>query len=223
MTLEQTLGYHFQNRNLLDDALTHVSANTKSKVRNYQRLEFLGDHILGAVLSDMLYLAFPEADEGELSRRYTALARAETCTMVAKQMQIQNYVRVGTKEKVNGTRFDNLLADVCEAIIAAVYLDGGYGEARKIIEKFWVSKLHEKHADLRDAKSTLQEWAQGRDLHLPHYEIISRSGPDHAPVFIIGVNVQGFEVAMGEGASKRIAEQNAAQNFLARLGLGENQ
>ena len=218
--LEGRLGYRFADRGLLEMALTHVSAIPTQKVKSYQRLEFLGDRVLGLVVSDMLYKAFPQAEEGELSRRLAELVRKESCTEVARAWEVGPHLRLGDGEIAAGAR-DNaaIIADVCEAIVGAVFLDGGFDAARTLVESAFAARMHAPRRPLRDAKTALQEWAQGRGLAAPTYEIAERSGPDHAPQFRVAVHVEGKPGAEGRGASKRNAEQDAAGKFLAREGI----
>jgi ribonuclease-3 len=221
-TLEATLGYTFQNRKLIERALTHVSALPGSNAAgpHYQRLEFLGDRVLGLAVAEMLHRSFPEASEGELSRRLAHLVRRETCAEVAITWGVGPHLRIGAGEKRTGLRNkDAILADVCEAIIAAVYLDGGFESAQALVLRAFGPKMNEPGRSVRDGKSTLQEWALGRGLPVPVYQETGRSGPDHAPLFRIAAVVQGFEPCEAEGPSKRIAEQAAAAAFLAREGV----
>lgn len=216
--LESGIGYQFGNAALLKRALTHVSASS-AKVRrdSYQRLEFLGDRVLGLVVADMLLTEFPEADEGELSRRLAELVRRETCTDIAVGWGVAPYLRIGAGEAHGGARRNaTILADVCEAIVGAVYCDGGFEAARALVARSFGSRLHAPVRPLRDAKTQLQEWAQGLGKPAPTYHLGSRSGPDHAPHFVIEVRVDGLPPAKGEGRAKRDAEQAAASAMLAR-------
>ena len=224
VVLETALGYRFKDRDLLERALTHISAlpGTPSDGPHYQRLEFLGDRVLGLIIADLLYRTFPEESEGNLSRRLGALVRRETCAEIAREWELAAHLRVGQAERRSGLRNrEAILADVCEAVIAAIWLDGGFEAARTLVEKSFGPRVMHEGAAVRDAKSTLQEWALGLGLGTPDYESVSRSGPDHKPVFKIAVSVKGYENAFGEGPSKRVAEQNAARAFMARLGFAK--
>ena len=224
VVLETALGYRFKDRDLLERALTHISAlaGSPSDGPHYQRLEFLGDRVLGLIVADMLYRTFPDESEGDLSRRLGALVRRETCAAVAREWQVASHLRVGMAEKRSGLRNrEAILADVCEALIAAVWMDGGIEAARMVIEKAFAPRMDAAPHAVRDAKSLLQEWALGRGLKTPVYEAVERSGPDHKPVFRIEVVVDGFAAARGEGPSKRVAEQAAADVFLQREGIRE--
>ncbi len=219
---EARLGHLFADRTLIELALTHISAvkGNAPRVRSYQRLEFLGDHVLGSIVSHMLYDAFPGAEEGELSRRLADLVREEACAEVAEEMGLGGLIRVGTGEAQSGARKRRtILADVAEAVVAAVYLDGGYTAAHALVERFWRARLEVPRRPLRDPKTVLQEWAQGRGLPPPVYREVARSGPDHAPVFLIIVELPGLEPAQAQGQSKQAAQKAAASAFLAREGV----
>jgi ribonuclease III len=220
--LEERIGYHFTDASQLENALTHISAlrGARNRAGSYQRLEFLGDHVLGLVISDMLYRAFPKADEGELSRRLADLVRKETCTEIAHSIDLGAAIRVGSSEANAGARTrPAILADVCEAMIGAVYLDGGYKAAEQLVERLWEVRLRATAQPLRDPKTVLQEWAQARGLPTPAYREVARSGPDHNPEFRVAVQLPAFAPAEGLGRSKRAAEQAAAAAMLAREGV----
>ena len=219
--LEARLGHVFAEPSLLDRALTHISAAKSSEGRlgSYQRLEFLGDRVLGLAISSMLIAEFPRADEGELSRRLAELVRAEACAEVADAMNLGPFIRLGQGEASSGGRKKiAILSDVCEAVIGAVHLDGGYEPAAALVERFWRPRMLAPRRPLRDPKTELQEWAQGRGLATPSYREIERSGPDHNPQFRVAVLVEGLAEAEGEGPSKRIAEQAAARALLVKEG-----
>jgi ribonuclease III len=213
------LGYRFENPALLDEALTHVSA-PKADGQSYQRLEFLGDRVLGLAIADLLYRTFPGAPEGELSRRLAELVRRESCAEIAITWDVGPYLKLGAGEAHAGERRNQtILADVCEAIIGAAFLDGGYEAARGVVERAFLPLLEAPRRPLRDPKSALQEWAQGRGLPPPTYSIVEQTGPDHAPKFRVMVKVKGAETEFGLGTSKRIAEQAAARSLLMREGV----
>ncbi|MBM1171341.1 ribonuclease III [Microvirga arabica] len=213
------LDYRFENPALLDEALTHVSA-PKADGQSYQRLEFLGDRVLGLAIADLLYRTFPGAPEGELSRRLAELVRRESCAEIAIAWDVGPYLKLGAGEAHAGERRNQtILADVCEAIIGAVFLDGGYDAARSVVERAFQPLLEAPRRPLRDPKSALQEWAQGRGLPPPTYAIVEQTGPDHAPKFRVMVKVKGAETEFGLGTSKRIAEQAAARSLLLREGV----
>ena len=188
---------------MLDCALTHISAlkGARNRAGSYQRLEFLGDHVLGLVISDMLYRSYPKADEGELSRRLADLVRKETCAEIARAIDLGPAIRVGASEANAGARSRlAILADVCEAVIGAVYLDGGYKAAEELVERLWQARMQATVQPLRDPKTVLQEWAQARGLPTPAYREIARSGPDHDPEFRVAVQLPAFAPAEGSAA-----------------------
>jgi ribonuclease-3 len=220
--LEDRIGYRFTDAEMLESALTHISAlkGGRNRASSYQRLEFLGDHVLGLVISDMLYRAFPKADEGELSRRLADLVRKETCAEIARAIDLGAAIRVGSSEANAGARSRlAILADVCEAVIGAVYLDGGYKAAEGLVERLWEVRLRTTAQPLRDPKTVLQEWAQARGLATPTYREVARSGPDHNPEFRVAVQLPPFAPTEGIARSKRAAEQAAAAAMLAREGV----
>jgi len=221
--LQARIGHVFADASLLERALTHVSAlpaQAQRRADSYQRLEFLGDRVLGLTVSDMLYEAFPEAEEGELSRRLADLVRKETCADVARDWGVGAVLRLGEGEaQTGGANKSAILGDICESLLGAVFLDAGYGAAEALVRRFFSEKMLNPVRPLRDPKTALQEWAQARGLPTPVYRQVGRSGPDHAPVFSIEVSVNGFEPALAEGTSKRFAEQASAQNFLEREGV----
>ncbi len=222
LVLEGRIGYRFRDSTLLDCALTHISAlkGPRNRAGSYQRLEFLGDHVLGLVISDMLFRSFPKADEGELSRRLADLVRKETCAEVAATIELGAAIRLGSSEINAGARKrPAILADVCEALIGAVYLDGGYPAAEALVDRLWQARMRATAQPLRDPKTLLQEWAQARGLPTPAYREVARSGPDHDPEFRVAVALPDLAPAEGSGRSKRAAEQAAAAAMLAREGV----
>ena len=217
------LGHNFNRPNLVKQALTHPSACGRHLIvaDSYERLEFLGDRVLGLVIADMLLRSFPKESEGSLAKRFTALVRREALALVAQKLGFDKLIVLAKGEEESGERENPALqADVCEALIGALYLDGGYAAAQSFIEKNWKPLLNQDLSPPQDAKSTLQEWAQGRGLPLPTYQEISRSGPPHAPLFNIQVSVKGLDPVIKQGNSKRKGEQEAA-NELLRL-ISEN-
>lgn len=220
--LEDRIGHVFADRNLIAAALTHVSAAAGRKRETYQRLEFLGDRVLGLAVSTMLYEAFPEASEGELSRRLAGLVRKESCAEAALAWGADSCVRLGESEKQTKTTKMAILGDVCESIIGAVFLDAGYGAAEAVVTAAFGERMRSPGRPLRDPKTALQEWAQARGLPTPLYRETARSGPDHAPEFTISVEVPGYRNAEAKGLAKRLAEQAAAAVFIAREGIGQD-
>jgi ribonuclease-3 len=221
-SLEERIGYRFTDVALLDSALSHISAlkGARNRAGSYQRLEFLGDHVLGLVISDMLFRAFPKADEGELSRRLADLVRKETCAEIARTIDLGAAIRLGSSEANAGGRTrPAILADVCEALIGAVYLDGGFTAGEALVGRLWAARMQTKAQPLRDPKTVLQEWAQARGLPTPAYREIARTGPDHDPEFRVAVQLPRLAPAEGSGRSKRAAEQAAAAAMMAREGV----
>lgn len=217
--IETRIGHRFADRGLLALALTHTSA-IQVPSESYQRLEFLGDRVLALTVAGMVYRSFPKADEGELARRLNALVKRETCAEVASQLGLGDAVRLGSGEAQSGGRKKAaILGDIAEAVIAAVYLDAGFEVARDFVERLWHDRMMSATGPLRDAKTTLQEWLQGKGLAAPVYRQVARSGPDHDPIFTIAVDIVGCDGANGAGRSKREAEQNAATRVLVREGL----
>ena len=221
-SLEERIGYRFSDLALLNSALSHISAlkGSRNRAGSYQRLEFLGDHVLGLVISDMLFRAFPKADEGELSRRLADLVRKETCAEIARAIDLGAAIRLGSSEvNAGGRKRPAILADVCEALIGAVYLDGGYAAAEAMVGRLWEARMRTTAQPLRDPKTVLQEWAQARGLPTPAYREVARSGPDHNPEFRVAVQLPQLAPAEGSGRSKRAAEQAAAAAMMAREGV----
>ena len=218
---EEKLGYRFDDEKRLIEALTHASARGDNKrMPDNERLEFLGDRVLGLVIADRLGQIFPHANEGELAKRFNLMVRMETCADVAKIWKLGDVVIVGQSEMRNGVcEKPTILANACEAVIGAVYLDGGYRAAKTVVLKVWAPMLEIEPKQLIDPKSGLQEWAQGLQLPLPRYRVKHQSGPDHNPEFFAEVVIENYDPATGSGQSKRLAEQEAARTFLLREGI----
>ncbi|MGB0749350.1 MAG: ribonuclease III [Magnetospiraceae bacterium] len=217
--LQAALAHSFHDSDLLQTALTHASlAAVTGKSLNNERLEFLGDRVLGLVIARLLFDHFPKEDEGRLARRLAALVSRETLAVVAGQINLGAYLRLSQSEEDSGGRENpGMLANCCEAVIAALYLDGGMEAAAGFIERHWTPLLEELVQAPKDSKTALQEWAQARGLGLPEYSEVARSGPDHAPIFTIQVAVSGYPASRAEGPSKRVAEREAATVLLSRL------
>jgi len=215
-SLGAILGHAFADPSLIAAALTHVSLRHGGQASAYQRLEFLGDRVLAVIVAEMLYRRFPEESEGSMAKRHASLVRREALAEVAARIGLAGHIRVASPD-ANQDLLDNpgVLADCCEAVIAALYLDGGLETARHFVEAQWEPLLTADLAPPRDPKTALQEWAQGRGRPLPHYAEIDRSGPDHAPSFVVEVSVQGLPPQRGEGPSKRVATRLAAERMLA--------
>jgi len=214
----QNIGCEIKNIDLLTEALTHTSTAKKNHGQSYERLEFLGDRVLGLVIADTLYRYFPNEDEGKLAKRHAQLVRKSSLVQVARNIHLENYIIMAHGEqKTGGQQKESLLADSCEALIAALYLDGGFEQAKEFVLGNWMPMISDMHDVPQDSKSRLQEWAQGRGYKTPYYTVLLREGPDHAPHFTIRVIVEGYGESDGKGASKRIAEQNAAQELLKKV------
>ena len=223
--LASHLDHRFSDPSLLRQALTHSSASGPAGSRRLsnERLEFLGDRVLGLIVSQLLYEAYPDEDEGALARRYSFLVSGDALAQVAEQIDLGDFLRVSRgEEEAGGTRNPGLLADSCEATIAALYLDGGLDAARRFVHRFWRPLMGAALRPPKDAKTELQEWAQARALALPQYREVSREGPPHAPRFFIEVNLDGLETVSASGSSKRAAEQAAAEGLLAKIRERDN-
>ncbi len=210
-----TLGYSFRDPSLLEEALTHPSLGKK---RNNQRLEFLGDAVLGMLVSRLLFDLFPKETEGELARRQAALVCGPTLAQVAKEARLGAHLRLANSEEAAGGR-DNPtnLEDACEALIGALYIDGGIEAAAAFVLPRWEKLAKSLKAAPKDAKTSLQEWAQARGLPVPSYTVLESEGPAHAPVFTIEARVQGYEPVTATAPNKRAAEQSAAAELLGKL------
>ena len=214
--LEERIGYAFRDRSLLERALTHSSVGGK----DLERLEFLGDRVLGLLTADALCARFPGMSEGDLAPRLNALVRKETCARAAIAFGLDAELRLSPQEDAaGGRRKKAILGDVCEALLGALFIDGGLEAARRAYDRFWTPDLESLSRAHRDAKTTLQEWSQERRRGAPHYEVISSGGPAHAPAFEIEVRVPGYGPATGSGKSKREAQMTAAEAFLIREGV----
>src|SRR5262247_667149 len=219
--LEARLGHVFKNRALLKKALTHASVRQASnKRRDNERLEFLGDRVLGLAIAELLSEVYPAASEGELAKLYNRLVRGGTCAAIARELNLGPFLVLSEAEAESGGREkETILADACEALLGAIFLEAGYPTARDVVRAHWDSRVGASPAEAVDAKSLLQEWAQGLGLELPAYVEVDRQGPDHAPRFTAEVRIKGRKPARGEGASKRAAEQAAAMALLTREGV----
>jgi ribonuclease-3 len=217
MSFATKIGHDFRRPDLLIRALTHPSIGSAHRDNN-QRLEFLGDRVLGLVMAEALFAADTGAAEGILAPRFNALVRKETCADVARGVDLGKVLRLGRSEmKSGGRRKDALLADALEAVLAAVYLDGGFDAARPVVLRLWGDRITAVEDDARDPKTALQEWAQARGEPPPSYIEVSREGPDHQPVFVIEARLSSGPAEQATAGSKRQAEMAAAQALLARL------
>lgn len=217
LAFSKRIGHGFERPELLIRALTHGSIASETRPDN-QRLEFLGDRVLGLVMAEALLASDKAATEGQLAPRYNALVRKETCAEVAREVDLGAVLKLGRSEMMSGGRRKQaLLGDAMEAVIAAVYLDGGFEAAKTTILKLWGKRIDSVEADARDAKTSLQEWAQARGMKPPSYVEKGREGPDHAPVFTIEARLENGETELARAPSKRAAEQAAAKALLDRL------
>lgn len=225
--LARRIGHLFSRPELLDEALTHPSALVPERrrgrrpaapKRDYERLEFLGDRVLGLVVADLLWRRFEAEPEGHLTRRHTHLVRRETLARIADSIGLGGHLVLSPAEAAAGAAGNpGILADACEAVIAAIYVDGGFAAAAGFVRRFWEPLIDEMEGPPRDPKTSLQEWAQARGLGLPAYELVATSGPDHAPRFTVAARVAAGAPAAATASSKRIAEARAAALLLDRL------
>lgn len=213
--LEEIIEYQFENIHFLERALTHSSTNDDY---NYQRLEFLGDRVLGLVMAHALFSEFKGENEGGLAKRHTALVQGTTCSLIGQKYNIGDYIILSNSEKEAGVHLnENIISDVVESMIGAIYIDGGYGEAQRVVLKLWGNIIKTLETAPQDPKTELQEWVQARGLDLPFYEIIDKQGPDHAPKFVIQLSIDGVEPIRAEGTSRRQTEKMAATMMLKKL------
>lgn len=219
--LAQALGHAFARPSLLEEALTHRSADAHQKGtrQSYERLEFLGDRVLSLVIADLLMARFPREAEGDLSRRHAGLVRREALARIACSIGLGRHVHLSMSEGdgAAGRRNPAILADACEAVIGALYLDGGLEAAARFVTAHWTAIMEEEPIPPQDAKTGLQEWAQGLGRPLPVYRMLGQEGPAHEPLFEVEVEVEGMAPARGEGPSKRVAEQAAAAALLDQI------
>jgi ribonuclease-3 len=223
LALEQRLGHAFKDAALLERALTHASAGGGvGKTRDNEVLEFIGDRVIGLLAAERLAELYPLAPEGELTIRLHGLVNREACARVGRRMGLGPALRLaGGETRTGGRDKDSILGDACEAVMAAVHLDGGLAAARGVFLSLWAEEFDEIAAVRpRDPKTALQEWAQGQGKPLPAYSVTARSGPDHAPVFTVAVEVEGLATASAVGRSRRDAEKAAAATLLQREGQG---
>lgn len=212
--LTDRLGYAFQDESLLEQALTHGSV--PKTAANYERLEFLGDRVLGLVIAEALYRQHGSEKEGKLAARHSTLVRGETCADVADKMGLADIVKVGLAEQRLGVnRMRPILGDVMEAVIGAIYIDGGMDASRDFVLRHWADVLTKPDNLRKDAKTFLQEWLLARGTALPVYEVVERTGPEHKPEFTVRLTAGKHGQAEGKGRSKQVAEMEAAQNFIA--------
>jgi len=205
--LEKKIDFKFKNKNLLVQSLTHKSFN---KIENNEKIEFLGDRVLGLVIAKKLLEIYPKEKEGTLDKKYASLVNKNTCLEIAKSINLQNYILVFNPKNKSVIIEDKVISDSCEALIGAIYLDRGFSVTEKIILDLWKEKIKESVVTQIDAKTKLQEFSLKKFKRLPIYKIISNTGPRHKPVFRVTVKLLNTKFYNGEGKSKKEAEQNAA-------------
>lgn len=217
LAFQGRIGHNFRQPAFLARAVTHSSISSPTRPDN-QRLEFLGDRVLGLVMSEALLAADPKATEGQLAPRFNALVRKETCAEVAREVGLGDVLKLGRSEMLSGgRRKEALLGDAMEAVIAATYLDSGFDAARALVLRLWGARIGAVETDARDPKTSLQEWAQARAMKLPIYTEMGRDGPDHAPQFTVEVKLDNGATEIARAGTKRAAEQAAARALLSRM------
>lgn len=215
ITLQEICGYRFKDQQLLVNAMTHSSYDGPE---NYERLEFLGDRVIGLAIAEKLYKTFPEDKEGNLAKRHAALVQGKMLARIARRLKLGKVMMLSDAERAaGGAENENILADGVEALIGAMYLDSDMKTCCEVITHLWGNSIHTMKRPPRDPKTALQEWAQARGLPLPHYELVGRDGPDHAPIFEMSVSVEGYPSWSSKGKSRRTAEKDAALMLLAHL------
>ncbi|MDP3659911.1 ribonuclease III [Phenylobacterium sp.] len=217
--LERRIGVPFRDRELLERALTHASVGDGARaVGHYERLEFLGDRVLNLLAAERLMALDDKAREGQMSRLLAALVNFHACARVARRIGLPDALRLSASAtKIGARALDSVLGDACEALIGAIYIDAGLEAARTFFLTFWEEEFADLDAPtIKDPKTQLQEWAQARGLPLPAYGLVGRSGPDHAPQFVVQVTIEGFEAEQAEGRSKQEAEKAAAMTMLLK-------
>jgi len=217
-SLQQKLGYEFGETLYITKAMTHSSAIHDSTGLDYERLEFLGDRVVNLIIADLLFKSFRKEKEGALAKRHTALVRTETLADMARDLSLGDFVMLSDAERrAGGAENDNILADIMEAVTAAIYLDAGYERAQAFLQACLGNRLHDMVEPPRDPKTTLQEWSQAKNMGLPLYEVIAQTGPDHAPEFTVQVSLDGYPPQSASSTSKKRAEKEAAQNMLDHI------
>jgi ribonuclease-3 len=212
--VEDRTGYRPREPGLFELALTHSSRSEE----NYERLEFLGDRVLGMSIAAWVYELFPEEPEGKLSRRLNVLVSRVTCAEVARDIGVPEWMRLGKQAREDGAQdSDNVLGDAVEALIGAVFLDGGFEPAEDVVQRLWAARIGEQEKAPKHPKSALQEWAAANDRKPPEYQLAGRSGVPHAPTFLVEVSIKNVGSAQGEGTTKQEAETEAAKALLAQV------
>jgi ribonuclease-3 len=222
-SMETNLGYHFNDSALLEEALTHPSIsrshNKSGASFNYERLEFLGDAVLGLVMAELLLRRYPHEKEGALAKRFAALVRGEALAEIARDLSVGEHIRMTAGEASSGGRTnDHNIENALEAIVGAIYLDGGLAAITNFIERHWVNLIENMQDEPpKDPKTSLQEWAQSRGFAIPVYRVVEAKGPVHAPLFTVSVQVSDYPIMQAEGPSKKVAEREAARALVNHL------
>ena len=214
--LEKKIGINFKDKNLLIKSLTHKSFNSTD---NNEKLEFLGDRVLGLVISKKLLEIFPDDKEGVLDKKLALLVNRKKCCEISKKFNLDKYIITGNVKSKKNVIEDKIISDACEALLGAIYLDQGFNIVERFIYKFWKNQMNTNISDHIDAKTKLQEYSLKKYKVLPKYKLFSNTGPHHKPIFKIGVTVQNSKTFYASGNSKKDAEQKAAKLFLKRIGL----
>jgi len=215
-TLEKKIGIYFKDKNLLIKSLTHKSFNSAD---NNEKLEFLGDRVLGLVISKKLLEIFPDDKEGVLDKKLASLVNRKKCCEISKKFNLDKYIITGNVKSKKNVIEDKIISDACEALLGAIYLDQGFNIVERFIYKFWKNQMNINISDQIDAKTKLQEYSLKKYKVLPKYKLFSNTGPHHKPIFKIGVTVQNSKIFYASGNSKKDAEQKAAKLFLKRIGI----
>ena len=215
-TLEKKIGINFKNKDILIKSLTHKSFNSTN---NNEKLEFLGDRVLGLIISKKLIEIFPEDKEGVLDKKLASLVNRKKCCEISKNFSLENYLLTGNAKSKKNKIEDRIISDACEALIGAIYIDQGLNAAEKFIIKFWKSYMNSNLTNQIDSKTKLQEYSLKKYKALPKYKFFSTEGPHHKPIFKIGVSIQGSKIYYANGNSKKDAEQKAAKLLLKKIGI----
>ncbi|MEM9468648.1 MAG: ribonuclease III [Pseudomonadota bacterium] len=218
--VEEVIGYQFEDRHLLERALTHSSTGDEY---NYQRLEFLGDRVIGLVIAEALFKKFRSEQEGGLAKRHTALVQGSTLAVIGQAHGFNEFIQFSDAEKLaGGDQNENIIADVVESLLGAIFIDGGYEAVKTVILKLWGDNIETLKKAPQDPKTELQEWVQARQLPLPVYTILSKDGPDHAPVFTVELAIEGINPITDKGSSRRQTEKTLARTMLKQLKLKQD-
>ena len=216
-SLFHKIKYNFKNIIFCVNALTHSSYDSKNYKTNYQRLEFLGDRVLGLIISEAIFKRFKNEEEGKLSKRFSDLVSKKTLIEVSKEIGLQNTINT-SKEYIDKIKItDSMLADSLEALIGAIYIDSNFQEVKKVVLNLWGKKLSSQEKPPVDAKSFLQEWCLSKKKKIPVYKILEKSGPDHKPTFLVELRIENFQKVQGEGSTKKKAEIDAAQKIIEKI------